>query len=611
MPLTERQKARISTVISDGIDDLLAFPGDKKAQALTALQLMLKKDNLSEAEKVSLTKCPSSIIAHDNSPDAAKVFAEDKTALGNVNLIRTLLQDKNIQKSLSEVESNTLLTADNDEIKQYIREQVTQHIGHLKRQDVKPVNISATPTEKQYEAYKKHVERFISRVKNNPGTTLTVMAIAIAIAVPCMVIKGVNIYDEKYIRDFYAKIAKEPTNEHVITLRYLNKNLLDNPYLPFINEVLPRITDPQIFISAFNLAITDASKSKAFEILLPYIKDIETLNAAYKTTTNADYRNYAILIKEHQQKLFIKELAKAIAKNPKKEQELLAKHLCNNLEIYPNSNAILEKFLPQVTDPKTYNKALESAIKVSSPNSAVITKLVPFVTDPTVLDAAYDAIKDLKTSQIIESRRETIAPIDPLITPLKETLRTAGLLHQPMGVDSSITSHASQKMISAPREEVSSISQTSMSANASFAVNSMLAVAVVLKMCGLNNKFTNLALPAAPVEIDFYQQPTANNWDLKEFQDLLHAEPTAQLIANNIKAEIEQSKTKKWTKEDIVNFVNSPDFKKTMDQAKKMEANALRATEADLGIKSTKKTVNTTPVKPLSTKKQHQNKKGR
>ena len=131
-----------------------------------------------------------------------------------------------------------------------------------------------------------------------------------------------------------------------------------------------------------------------------------------------------------------------------------------------------------------------------------------------------------------------------------------------------------------------------------------LAVAVVLKICGLNNKFTDFSLPASPVEINFDHPIPTNEWDPQEFNQLLKANPAAQIIANNVKAEIEQSGTTKWTEKDIKEFVNGPKFQEAMEQANQMEANLRRATEADFGIEPTKKGTNQRPQKQAVPKHQ-------
>ena len=90
MPLTEMQKVVIRGTLGYNLEFLNELPEDKKAQALTALELM-QKDNLSAEEIDALKSWKNSNIANDNSLTDVNVvqkFLHDDEIVKNLNLVR-------------------------------------------------------------------------------------------------------------------------------------------------------------------------------------------------------------------------------------------------------------------------------------------------------------------------------------------------------------------------------------------------------------------------------------------------------------------------------------------------------------------------------------------
>ena len=555
------------------IHSLLQLPPDQKAQTLMTLQLMLQEGELTTAQQLALTRYPSSI----SNPDStfAKIYEQDRTLLGDVNLVRSLLIHPEF----------------NPQTKTSIKNNINAYIKELERDGIIPIAIAeasipgqqtgtstpprrtseASTPRQQQEELNRHTKSFISRVTKDPRIIGGSAGIALALGIVYGALK-IEAYmkdmQESIIRDLDAEIAKNPKKEQIIILEHLNKHLKTSNSEFALERMLPRVTDPKAVTEIFNAAM-NAKRLNRYEIkqILPHVTNLEALNAAYKNAIKRKMTTIAESIAKHQQKIFTAELEQAIAKEPAKKQELLSKYLCNNLEIYPNNNAILDKFLPGVTDQRTLGKILLRAS--NDRNSKFVTKIT-------------DRIKELEAKTIASP---------PQTTPQQAT----GLLQQPMGTaTNSITDHASQNMIAAPGTRTPNShlpAQTSIPTDANFVMNSMLAVAVVLKMCGME-KFANFSLPPAPIEINFDHLLPTNHWDHQEFGQLLKTNPAAQIIANAVRTEIEQSGTTKWTEKDIKAFVNGTEFEKAMERAKAMEANLRRATKDDFGIEPAKKGTN-------------------
>lgn len=443
MPLTQSEITKISGIIEDAIDDLLKFPSEKQSQALTALQLMLKDGNLNGTEETALSEWTSTIRITANSTDLAKLYKQDGKVLGNVNLIKTLLNHPNISEYVTNIESNQTSTATNEEIKTYIRGQISSHITSLKEQGIKPIEIG-NPTKQQVQNYKKHIDDFINRVKTDTNLQIALGVLAVSGLMGGTTYAGIKLHNhmqEQPLKELEVSISKKPEKEQELISEFLNRNLRVSPTNNvIIDRLLPRVTNSDTFISALNSVITTRRPDHySIKQLLSHINNIEALDIAYNTAKNAPISTILIfqsrdngarqetlnLIAKRQQALTIQELESAIARSPERTQEFILTALTKQLSIYPDNKDIINKFLPQITDSEVFNALLKAALSAKELDLSTISKLVPHVTDIAILDEAKKTVKDKDSKFVkeIENRREEVSPTEPQILALRDAIK--------------------------------------------------------------------------------------------------------------------------------------------------------------------------------------------
>lgn len=143
---------------------------------------------------------------------------------------------------------------------------------------------------------------------------------------------------------------------------------------------------------------------------------------------------------------------------------------------------------------------------------------------------------------------------------------------------SNTNSSAAHLIEASPHLISHSANQLSTSQNTTFALQTIIAISLVLKICGIG-KFTNFTLPPAPIK---FEHPVPNSsFNISQYEEMLCQSPEAQVIANYVKEEIKKSSVTEWTEADIRKFINSPQFeeyRKLAEDVKKILIELLNKT---------------------------------
>ncbi|MGB4191647.1 MAG: hypothetical protein WBJ81_03760 [Rickettsiales bacterium] len=416
MPLTQKQLSEIDSYINAAISDLLTFPSDRKSQALHALQCMLK-DELTPSEIDNLINCPASIKTSEDNPILVKVFAKHTSSLGNVELIQTLLKKPSLVGIDDSPETASLIT-------KYIREQITKQTQDLENQHINPIKLLDTARKGKTTTYNDYIKNFINSVRNDATLQLGVVLLATSLGMGGATYLGIKLAEyltNETMKELESKIKKDPHKEQELIAEFLEYQLTkgDNN-IQIVNKLLPRITD----LNTYNIILKSAAQGARPETIrkiLPLITNIQTLDNAYNIIKNKNSSS-AASIANRQQNLSIQELESAIAKYPEKTQDLIFTALTKQLSIYKNNKAIINKFLPHITNPNTFNTLLKLALEPKNLDIHTISELAPHATDLETLKSAYEVIehKDYSTARIIEKRLEKLE--NPLIVTFKEAI---------------------------------------------------------------------------------------------------------------------------------------------------------------------------------------------
>ena len=531
MSLTEMQKVVIRGTLGYNLEFLNELPEDKKAQALTALELM-QKDNLSAEEIDALKSWKNSNIANDNSLTDVNVvqkFLHDDEIVKNLNLVR---KDKDAEGHYPPVTK--------EEVREYMKEQLNQHATKLREEGIEAIKIEPT----LYQATQ-------------------------------------NLLYEQAGGRKLVEAAKKAD------LKDVGFGIMGLTGAAGMSVVFTSM------LEHYNATTT--------KDLAKHLTDLYSTHSGLSLIT-AEFKTLQVITKSAQS---ITETLTALAENGNiRGLTAVLEHIAD-----PNN-----KLLKRISSIERYKEILNNIIKqeqLNNPNPKVTEAIKVIKKHVETLDTmATEKLQaeEKEDRRIARVRAGRNRAFDQETATLGGGQASTAIGSSP--TQPAIAATGSSNTVAQTQNNPTAAIQPTSSISTENTVNTILATAVVLRLCGMD-KFAKFSLPPVPIEVQYDYKLPDNRWTPGEFDQLLHTDPKAQIIANTVQNEIQRSGNKEWTAADITAFVTGPNFKKAMEQAEAMEASLRPVTEADLGIEPAKKGTNQPTQKQTIPKHQKSHKKGR
>lgn len=381
------------------------------------------------------------------------------------------------------------------------------------------------------------------------------------------------------IENLVGRISMNDQNTLANILNYGMNHYNDYRSNQIIHAALPKITDQRTLAKAFmyfnKKGITAQTTNIADKI---YDQDIL---AAILYDPNQP--NYQQAIKTILPKITNPDLLLAMGKgnlNQERHNSYLVTQIVSQLQYLGRRTEANELNLALVIKENPHIAEATHHPQQQNNHQAHRTEAIPVA--EVAQAAAYETIP-MAHAVVTETIPVAQAYIAPSAPPYSEYLKSIPQNQ----IASSDASGSHSVGLSNPNNNLNSISQTT-----AFAAQTLLAIAVIFKMLKIKG-FEDFVLPSNQAKIQFDRPISENQWasnlDFKYIDDQISKSPEYFVLANAINKEITTTKPKTWSKEEIVNFVNSPKFEETIALTKEMEQSSRRATEADFGIEPSTK----------------------